>query len=45
MIIHGFRDTFAATAVLFAIVWLMAMLYLPKDERLMAKLQPVAVGD
>lgn len=43
--IIGFRGTFAATAILFALVWLTATLYLPKDAPIAQKLQPIAVGD
>jgi DHA1 family multidrug resistance protein-like MFS transporter len=41
--LFGFRGTFAATAILFAIVWLVASNYLPKDQYI--QLQTVAVGD
>ncbi len=40
----GLRATFAATAVLFVIVWLTATLFLPKDQHVMPQLQ-VAAGD
>lgn len=41
--VFGFRGTFAATAILFSIVWLVAMQYLPKNNY--AQLQPIAAGD
>lgn len=43
--IIGYRGTFAATAVLFAVVWLVATIYLPKDKHLIPRLQALAVGD
>ena len=41
----GFRGTFVATAVMFAIVWMTAMFYLPQDKTVNRSLQPVAAGD
>jgi len=41
----GYRGTFAATAVLFVIVWLTALAFLPGDEILPQKLKAVAAGD
>ncbi|MEO1165970.1 MAG: MFS transporter [Chloroflexota bacterium] len=41
----GYRGTFAATAVLFGIVFLTAKFYLPQTKQVTATLQPAAVGD
>lgn len=41
--VFGFRGTFAATAVLFCIIWVVASNYLPKER--LVQLQPIAVGD
>lgn len=41
--VFGFRGTFAATAVLFCIIWIVASNYLPKER--LIQLQPIAVGD
>ena len=41
----GFRGTFAATAVLFVIVWMTAMFYLPQDKIANSNFQAVAAGD
>ncbi|GAB5490797.1 MAG: MFS transporter [Phototrophicaceae bacterium] len=43
--IFGFRGTFAATGVLFFIVWLTALLFLPKVHTQQSPLATVAVGD
>lgn len=39
----GFRGTFAATAVVFAVIWLVSSHYLPKPKYV--QLQPIAAGD
>lgn len=40
--IIGMRGTFAATAILFVVVWATALLYLPKDKKLKPHLQQIA---